>query len=668
MALDVVKEKIVKSGGALKKLPRTAVQNFKVLSKRNKIIVSAIAVLLVLVLIIGLILPKGDAKTGIRTAMVHRGNISVVISGTGTIAPIDEYSVTSLVKGEILMDTFQEGDMVEKGDLLYQIDASDLENSLEKAELNLQKSQLSYNQTMDDLDKQNVRSTYGGTITKTYVKVGDMVNNGTKIADLVNQDVMLLELPFNEVDADNIYPGASAQVMLTSSFYNLTGTVRRVSSGSLISAEGARVKTVEIEVQNPGALKPGDMATAIIGNVACNGPGTFEYSLETTIMAETSGEVVSVHCGTGDRVSSGQTVAVLKSSNAESTRLNSQISLRDSQLSIENYHKQLENYQITAPISGTVLKKTSKAGDTLDNSNASVVMAVIADMSTIIFEMNVDELDISKVKVGQKVSVKADALENRVYTGYVDYVSVVGTTQNGVTTYPIKIVVEKPDGLIPGMNVSAEIVVESRENVLRVPVTAVNRGNIVYVKDKKSSGSTVSAEEIAAPEQNGEKRTFDPDSMPRSGAMPKSGEMPQSGETPAKTKTDDAQTTSEESDKNAPKEQTGGQVQQGTKPKNMTMEEIPEMVQKNAPEGFHAVRVETGLNDSDFIEIISGLSEGDEVYVPTSAGSSDNPFAAMMGMGGRMPGGMSGGMPSGMPSGGMSGGGMSGGNRMTGGR
>ena len=56
------------------------------------------------------------------------------------------------------------------------------------------------------------------------------------------------------------------------------------------------------------------------------------------------------------------------------------------------------------------------------------------------------------------------------------------------------------------------------------------------------------------------------------------------------------------------------------------------------------------------------------MYVPTSAGSSDNPFAGMMGMSGRMPGDMSGGMASGMPSGGMSGGGMSGGNRMTGGR
>ncbi len=600
---------------------RNIFTKIKNLSLRSKIIVSSIALVLVLALVLSLVLlPKNGDQT-IRTAKVTKGNISVVISGTGTIAPIDEYQVTSLVKGEILLDTFEEGDMVEEGDLLYQIDSSDLENSLEKAQLNLQKSQLSYNQTAEDLAKLNVKSTYGGTITATYVKVGDTVGIGNKIADLVDMDTMVLEVPFNEVDADRIYVGSAAQVMLTSSFYNLTGTVRRVSNSSLVSAEGARVKQVEITVKNPGAIKPGDMAPVTIGDVACKGPGTFAYNLETSIKAEASGEVVSLPFGKGDKITAGSVVAVLHSSTADSTRLNSQISLRDSQLSIDNYNKQLENYQITSPISGTVLKKTSKAGDTLDNSNASVVMAVIADMSTIVFEMSVDELDISKIKVGQSVSVTADALEDRKYSGYVDYVSVVGTTQNGVTTYPIQIVVENPVDLIPGMNVSAEIVVESRENVLQVPVTAVQRGNIVYVKDSGKTEKTPASSEKSGADNGGNQ--FSNKSQTAGG-----------------------------------KEQ-GSQGQKNIPDGAMPMGEIPEAMQKNAPDGFHAVRVVTGINDSNFIEIISGLSEGDEVYVPTTAGSNTNPFASMMGRGG-MSGGMGGGMPSGMgggmPSDGMGGG------------
>ncbi len=587
--LSAVKEKIKNGSERLKAMP-----------KKKKIIMGSIAVVLVLLLVLWAVLPSGGKAQAIRTALVDRGDISVVISGTGTIEPIDEYEVTSLVKGEILLDTFQEGDLVEKGDLLYQIDSSDIENTLEKAQLNLQKSQLSYNQTMDELAKLNVRSTYGGTITQTYVKVGDSVNHGTKIADLIDMSTMVLTIPFNDADASGISVGDHATVMLTNSFYSLDGTVCRVSSGSLVSNEGATIRTVEIEVQNPGAVKQGDMATAMIGDVACNGPGTFDYNLETTITAETSGKVASLVCGKGDTVSAGSVIAVLESSTSNSTRQNSQIALRDSQLSIENYNKQLEDYQITAPISGTVLKKTSKAGDTLDNTNASVVMAVIADMSTIVFEMNVDELDISKIKVGQRVSVTADALEDRVYGGYVDYVSVVGTTQNGVTTYPITVVVENPDDLIPGMNVSAEIVVESRENVLRVPVTAVNRGNIVYVKD------------------NGKRHNSDND-------VPDVA-MPQA-DTPA------------------------GEKKAEALPGNME-----KMMSANVPDGFRAVRVTTGLNDSNFIEILSGLSEGDEVYVTVSSGESD--LFKMMGMAGGMGGMPSGRMPSGegMPAGGMPGG------------
>ena len=567
----------------IKEKAQMGAQRFKDLPKKKKIIISAIAGVLVIVLVLQVALSGREVAQTINTATVDRGNISVVISGTGTIAPIDEYEVTSLVKGEILRDTFQEGDLVEKGDLLYQIDSSDLETNLEKAQLNLEKSQLSYQDTMNELSKLNVASTYSGTITETYVKVGDSVGKGTKIADIINMDIMVLSIPFNATEAETIQIGDYADVNLVNSFYTLAGTVRRVSSGSLISSEGIAVRTVEIEVQNPGAITKGDMATATVGNIACNSPGTFDYQLDTTITAETSGEVKQLICGKGDKVSAGQVVAVLTSSSSASTRMNSQISLRDSQLSIENYNKQLEDYQITSPISGTVLKKTSKAGDTLDNSNSQVVMAVIADMSTITFEMSVDELDISKIEVGQSVSITADAIEGRVYTGYVDYVSVVGTTQNGVTTYPITIVVDNPEDLIPGMNVSAEIMVESRENVLRVPITAVNRGNIVYVKD---NGKTVEKKDETmqpGPEENM------PDERPQRGDMPRAN---------------------------------------------------------NVPEGFRAVHVETGLNDSNYIEIVSGLSEGDEVYVPVNISTSDDTMAAMMG---------------GMPGGGMMGGGMPGG-------
>ena len=78
----------------------------------------------------------------------------------------------------------------------------------------------------------------------------------------------------------------------------------------------------------------------------------------------------------------------------------------------------------------------------------------------------------------------ADALEDRVFSGYVETVSVIGTSSNGVTTYPVTVVINEPEGLIPGMNVSADIIVEKKENVVRIPASALMRGNQVAVKLK----------------------------------------------------------------------------------------------------------------------------------------------------------------------------------------
>ena len=106
-------------------------------------------------------------------------------------------------------------------------------------------------------------------------------------------------------------------------------------------------------------------------------------------------------------------------------------------------------------------------------------------------------------------------------------------------------------------------------------------------------------------------------------------------------------------------EEASSKMPQGKMPENKKVN-IP-----NRYEGYTAVRVETGLSNSDMVEIKSGINEGQRIAV-TQAPQSSNPFG-MMGMGGGMPGSMGGGMPSGgmsgsmggrMPSGGMSTGGM----------
>ena len=112
---------------------------------------------------------------------------------------------------------------------------------------------------------------------------------------------------------------------------------------------------------------------------------------------------------------------------------------------------------------------------------------------------NVDELEILSIKEGQTVTITADAISDRTFTGVVTSVSAAGTTTGGTTTYPVTIRIDDTGDLLPGMNATAEIEVSSASNALAVPNGSVVRGN--YVLDNKDSPSAANAvQDMTAPD------------------------------------------------------------------------------------------------------------------------------------------------------------------------
>lgn len=457
--------------------------------KKKKII---IIVCLVLVVALCAVLfkacgKKDEASVVTKTAKVTRGDVEVTLTGSGTIEANEQYNITSLVKGDVTADYFEEGDLVQKGAVLYKIDASDMENNIQRSRDSLTKAQHDYSRNVEDSKKLTVTAPISGVVTKSYISKNDDVNTNENIVEITDNDTMILKVDFNASDRSALYTGAPARVFVDSSATELWGTISRISSGTVTNSKGASVVKVDIAVSNPGTVTPSATATAIACGVACNSSGTFEYNEVKTVKAEVGGTVQSVNFKEGDRIAKGQTIATLTSTNLDDSIFNSSMSVSDARLSLNSLYDSLEDYTITSPISGTVISKTTKAGDKLDNTSAQTVMAIVADMSIIKFDIAVDELDIAKVKVGQDVDITADALDGKTFTGYIDKISIVGTTNNGVTTYPVTVIVNDPDGLIPGMNVEATIVVDSAEDVLMIPSTALNRGNTVWVKKDSES-------------------------------------------------------------------------------------------------------------------------------------------------------------------------------------
>ena len=411
------------------------------------------------------------------TSTAQMQEMTVSVSSTGTIQPIDSYNVSGMVTGEVLEAPFEVGDQVEKGDVLYRIDPGSAETALQQAQLSVQQAQLNYDSIVDGL---NPKASGAGVVQKLHVKKGDLVSAGSPIADISDTSTMTFTVPFQSADAQRIAVGSSAQVTLAGTLETLTGTVESVANADLVGNGGALVRQVKIRVQNPGALTTSTTATAKVGSIACAGSGTFEANLTQTVVATGSGEVVSLNVSAGSRVSAGQVLATLGGFSAQTSLENASISLQNAQLSLQNAQDALDNYTITAPISGTVIEKNFKAGDTIDNNSltaAGGTLAVLYDMSTLTFEMKNEEKDINKVQVGQEVTITADAVEGVTFSGVVDTVNINGTTVSGQTNYPVTVVINDPQDLKPGMNVSADIIVERAGTVLCVPVDAVNRGS-----------------------------------------------------------------------------------------------------------------------------------------------------------------------------------------------
>ena len=515
------------------------------------------------------------SATSYTTAEVTRMDVSSSITGSGTLEAADSYSVSTLVEGTILTAAFEEGDQVEEGTVLYTIDSSDAASSLEQAQISLNQSERSYQNTMESLEDLTVTAPVSGQVYSIDVEVGDEVSAGQQVATVRDSKTMSLEVSFPADDAASFYVGQSATVTLDSTFETLTGSISKIAGNDTVLTGNVIVRSVTIDVSNPGGLSTEQSASAAVGTVTSTGSGTFTYKAEEAVTAQVSGTVTSIQVSEGQQVSKNQALVVLTSDDLDDQVQSAQDSLRNAQISYEKQTEQLEDYTVTAPITGTIVDKNYNAGET---SEANQVLCSIYDLSYLTMTLSVDELDISDIAVGQTVTITADAVEDRTYTGTVTKVSVAGTSSGSATTYPVTIRIDDTDGLLPGMSVDATIELSAAQDVLAIPSAALNRGNTVLV----TAGSPSAA--------NG---------------------------TLVEATTEDG-------------------------------------------EDYYSVEVTTGVIGDSYIEIVSGLQEGDTVvYIPTS-GTSENPFSMM----GEMPGGMGnmgGGMPSGMPSGGMGGGMPSGG-------
>lgn len=506
-----------------------------------------IAVVAAAAVLVAVIVPRKSRSVSADLAYTQeklgRRDIVNVYDGSGTINAADSYTVKSLVTGTVLTADFELGDSIEKGDILYTIDISDVENNLASAQLSVEQAQRNYD---DIADMQNVRTRISGEVSSFAVAAGDAVQAGQAVATIRDTSVMLLAVDFPAAEAQSFVAGQAAQVMPDTTFETLNGTIRSVSGADPAGDASLMTCTVTIAVPNAGSLTTAQAAVAQVNGVSSLNSAHFTYQREETVVAAASGTVSELCVKEGSTVRQNDVILRITGKDLDKQTKNAADSLRAAELQMSSAEKTISHYTIDAPISGTIVDKKVKAGDKLSaNDTAMQNLCTIYDMSYLEMKLNVDELKIRSLEVGQEVDITADAVPGETYKGVISSILVAGTTANGSTSYPVTVRIDNMGELLPGMNATAKITTTSVKNVLALPNAALVRGSYVLVT--KDSPSAANAET------------------------------------------------------------------------SMT-----------APDGYVYVKVTTGISDDDYIEVKSGLQEGDTIAYDNSSVSATDFYSNMM--------------------------------------
>ena len=506
-----------------------------------------IAVVAAAAVLVAVIVPRKSRSASADLAYTQeklgRRDIVNVYDGSGTINAADSYTVKSLVTGTVLTADFELGDTIQKGDVLYVIDSSDVEGDLESAQLSVSQAQRSYD---DAADARNVRTKIGGEVSSFAVAAGDAVQAGQTVATVRDTSVMLLAVDFPAAEAQSFAVGQAAQVMPDTTFEVLNGTIRSVSGADPSGDASLMTCTVTIAVPNAGSLTTAQAAVAQVNGVSSLNSAHFAYQREETVVAAASGTVSELCVREGSTVRQDDVLLRITGKDLDKQAQNAADNLRSAELRMSSAERNISHYTIDAPISGTIVDKKVKAGDKLSaNDTAMQNLCTIYDMSYLEMKLNVDELKIRSLEVGQEVNITADAVPGETYKGVISSILVAGTTANGSTSYPVTVRIDDMGELLPGMNATAKITTASVKNVLALPNAALVRGSYVLVT--KDSPSAANAET------------------------------------------------------------------------SMT-----------APDGYVYVKVTTGISDDDYIEVKSGLQEGDTIAYDNSSVSATDFYSTMM--------------------------------------
>ena len=581
---------------------------------------------------------ESSSTTSYSRAVVTRGALEETVYGSGTTSARNQTNVLAEAEGTLTDLRVSVGDAVKAGDILAVMTNADLDDTITDLEFDLWKLDDQILSTSAGSKVTTIEAPAAGRVVAIYAEAGDdalaVFRREGALAIISTDGRMKVEL--SDVDTAS---GVSLGEKLT-----VTGETF-IAEGTVVDL--TRQGTCLTLTIQDDSLPMGETVTVARQNGTILGTSTLEVNKPMAVSSY-GGTIESVRVSVGDKVKRADTLFKLTDSPLTLKIENLRLQREAAAKSLEEAKQQRENLIIVAPCDGTIATLSISEGDEI---SSGAMLCSILEGEDMNLTIAVDELDVVEVEVGQKVKITVDALSNAEMDGEVYKIAPVGSNSGSVTTYDVELTFDaEGSGVRSGMNATGEITVASTDSTLYVPVEALmTMGNDTYLM-VENAGETASA--MAADAAG---------NMPDLSNMPQGGNMPdfagsfgeQSGDA-SSGETSDAQSRGNRG--NAPQRtqnaeaatEESGLIAAVKKLYSGVMDWLYADVNEETQVSGSLVKVTTGMQNDDYVEILSGVSEGNVVlYTGSSSSSSSSMMMSMMTMGGGNRGGNMGGGPGG---------------------
>lgn len=428
--------------------------------KKKRLIIAVVVILILaaaaLMLLRGSGRAKKDTTANVTTEAAFTGSIAVTTEGSGYVEAASTKALALEYDGKLEKIYVEKGDQVTAGETLAVYDTDALDTVIEQKETELEEIENAIAQT-DDSGSAVITAPVSGRVKRIYASADDMVssvveNNGG-LAEISADGRLKAE--FTCTDAA-LTEGDSVTVEFDS--YSVEGTVAEVDG-----------EQVCVTIRDDTEYKV-DTTAVIRGKSGAKlGEGTLLSNHPYLVTAE-YGIIDSVNVTRETYVNAGDTMFERREAEYNQTYLDLLSQREELVEELQELKAYQKNPVVTSDYDGYIVTLDVLEGMTYEKDQQ---FCTIADAETLNLKVEIDELDIDGVEVGQKASVVFDAFEEETYEGTVEKISGIGTNTGGVTTYTVTISMEGDTHLKNAMSATASITLESKDNALLVPVDAI---------------------------------------------------------------------------------------------------------------------------------------------------------------------------------------------------